>query len=80
MPERTSKTFHKYGGQYLEPDQKFEVRSKDVKLMLALGRIHPEEGERGYVRRDVVETEQQEVMLPESVVQPKKRKYARKAL
>lgn len=53
MQERISKVAHEYAGRKLTVGEVFECAPRDVKLLLALGRIEPEEGEPGYVERDM---------------------------
>lgn len=53
MPERTSKVAHEYAGRQLTAGERFEVEPQHVVLLLAIGRIEPEEGEAGYIARDV---------------------------
>lgn len=51
--QRISKAEHEYGGRRLKVGDRFHVEPKDVELLLALGRIEPEEGEAGYRTRDM---------------------------
>jgi hypothetical protein len=49
MPKRISKAHHEYARQALAPGDEFEVESKDIPLLLAIGRIEPKRGEPGYL-------------------------------
>jgi hypothetical protein len=55
MPERICKSPHEYAGRQVEVGQRFHVEPADVELMLAMGRIEREEGDKapGYVPRDM---------------------------
>jgi hypothetical protein len=54
MPQqRTSKTTHEYAGRVLSKGDMFECEQQDIPLLLAIGRIEPEEGEKGYQTRDM---------------------------
>lgn len=43
MPRRISAVDHKYAGRQLKKGEPFECDARDLKIMLALGRIVPEE-------------------------------------
>lgn len=47
--ERVSAVEHEYAGRRLKVGEAFQCDAIDVELLLALGRIKPERGERGYV-------------------------------
>lgn len=53
MPDRISKTEHEYAGRRLSKGDMFHVEQQDIPLLLAIGRIEPEEGEEGYLTRDM---------------------------
>jgi len=53
MPTRISKTTHEYAGRVLSKGDEFEVEQEHIPLLLAIGRIEPEEGEEGYLTRDM---------------------------
>ena len=53
MPLRISKTVHQYAGRIVQAGEEFDVEQRFVPVLLALGRIVPEEGELGYIRRDM---------------------------
>jgi hypothetical protein len=53
MPERISKVAHEYAGRQLSKGDKFECEEQHVNLLLAIGRLEPEEGEEGYQTRDM---------------------------
>ena len=46
MPERLCKVPHTYAGRQIEVGQRFEVDPADVELMLAMGRIEREDGDK----------------------------------
>ena len=46
MPERTCKTTHEYAGRQVDVGQRFHVEPADVDLMVAMGRIEKEEGDK----------------------------------
>lgn len=46
--ERISKVDHEYGGRQLKAGERFDCEPQHVWLLLAIGRITPEEGEIGY--------------------------------
>ncbi len=49
MVQRTSKVEQRYGGQNVQAGGTIDVPEKDLRLMLALGRIEPVKGDKGYV-------------------------------
>lgn len=53
MIERTAKVAQEYAGRYIKVGETFEVEPQHVTLLLTIGRIEPEEGEPGYVSRDM---------------------------
>ena len=53
MPERISKIAHEYGGRHLTVGELFDADAKDIRLLLLLGRIEPEQGEPGFETRDL---------------------------
>lgn len=53
MPERVSKVEHEYAGRRLKVGERFDCEPQHVAMMLAIGRVEPEEGEPGYVGRDL---------------------------
>lgn len=67
--ERISKTDHEYAGVKLTAGDRFNVEPQDVRLLLVLGRIEPEEGEPGY---------QPESAHREQVNEPTRRERARR--
>lgn len=53
MPERISKVVHQYAGRRLAVGERFECEPQHVALYLARGWIEPEQGEDGYVSREI---------------------------
>ncbi|HWJ40171.1 MAG TPA: hypothetical protein VNT29_03535 [Candidatus Limnocylindrales bacterium] len=53
MPERICKVAHQYAGRDLQVGDRFDVEPEHIEIQLRLGRIEPEEGELGYVAREV---------------------------
>lgn len=53
MPKRMSRIAQEYSGRAVAVGERFEVEAQDVSLLLAIGRIEPEEGEAGYIRREL---------------------------
>jgi hypothetical protein len=53
MPKRIAKVAQEYAGRDLQPGDPFDVEPQHVELLLLLDRIEPEEGEPGYVARDM---------------------------
>jgi len=52
MPKRTSRVAQEYAGRAIGVGERFEVEEQHIYLLLAIGRIEPEEGETGFARRD----------------------------
>jgi hypothetical protein len=57
MPERIAKVEQEYAGRKVTVGERFEVEEGHVALLLEIGRIEPEEGEPGYVARELTADE-----------------------
>ncbi len=54
MQKRTATVDQRYEACAVTVGQEFNVHDKDIRVLLALGRIAPFKGEHGYVERDSV--------------------------
>ncbi len=53
MPERIAKVAQEYAQRRISVGERFHVEQQHVDLLLRVGHIEPEEGEPGYVARDL---------------------------
>ncbi len=53
MPERIAKVAQEYGQRRIKVGELFQVEPQHVDVLLRVGHIEPEEGELGYVVRDL---------------------------
>jgi hypothetical protein len=53
MPERIAKVAQEYAQRQIKVGERFHVEPEHIVLLLALGRIEPEEIDSGYQTRDM---------------------------
>lgn len=71
MPERTAKVATEYAGRKLSVGERFHVEPNHVGVLLIVGHIEPEEGEPGYVARDLAADKPHEYLTRD--MQPRRR-------
>lgn len=74
MPERTAKVATEYAGRKLAVGDRFEVEPNHVGILLAVGHIEPENGEPGYVARDLSAGESSGYMTRDMQAQSQRRR------